>query len=209
MTKTRRSRFWKAFHVWTRDLHLYLGLLVTPFALVYAASGVCLNHAWLPWVGGESSARSAAIAVPQEEDNIRLAKAILSALDVTGEIEFVRRDEEAGRVAIPVAKPGRRIEVRVDLKTGAAEIRERRAGVWDAMLYLHKMPGQHLAAIRGNWLYMRLWKWVADATACLVLFATATGIYLWALLKAERRTGLVCLVGGTVFFAVALVLTLI
>ena len=209
MSTTRRSRFWKVFYLWTRDLHLYLGLVVSPFVLVYALSAVCLNHTWFPWQGTASRTRSATITVPQEEDSVCFAKALMSQVGVTGEIEFVRRDQKENRAVIPVVKPGKRIEIHADLKSGVAEISERRTGVWDAMLYLHKMPGQHLVGFRGNWLYMRLWRWVADATVYLVLFSTATGIYLWAVLRAERKTGLVCLVTGTVFFAVALILVLI
>jgi len=38
------------------------------------------------------------------------------------------------------------------------------------MIYLHKMPGQHNAAVRGNWVWMQLWRWLADSTVYLVLF---------------------------------------
>lgn len=42
-----RSRMYR----WTRNLHLYVGLFLSPFVLVYAASAVLLNHAYLPWEG--------------------------------------------------------------------------------------------------------------------------------------------------------------
>ena len=35
----------KAFYRWTRDLHLYLGLLVSPFVIAFAVSVLFLNHA--------------------------------------------------------------------------------------------------------------------------------------------------------------------
>ena len=90
--------------------------------------------------------------------------------------------------------------VRVDLASGVAEIETRETGIWDAMIYLHRMPGPHNVAIRGNWLLMRLWGWVADATVYLTLFLTASGVYLWALLRAERRAGLICLGSGALSF---------
>ena len=65
---------------------------------------------------------------------------------------------------------------------------------------LHKMPGQHLANLRGNWVYMRLWRWLADATVYLVLFLSISGIYLWAVLRAERRIGLMLLAAGACSF---------
>ncbi len=37
----------------------------------------------------------------------------------------------------------------------------------------------------------RLWSWLADATVYLILFLSATGIYLWSVIRAERKAGLV------------------
>src|SRR5260370_39177870 len=39
---------WKKFYLWTRDLHLYFGLLISPFVLVFAISVFFLNHLGLP-----------------------------------------------------------------------------------------------------------------------------------------------------------------
>ena len=40
--------FWqpmpKAFYIWTRDLHLYLGLFVSPFLVLFALSVFFVNH---------------------------------------------------------------------------------------------------------------------------------------------------------------------
>jgi len=55
------------------------------------------------------------------------------------------------------------------------------------------MPGQHNAAIRGNVWFMRFWRWLADITVYLVLFISISGIYLWLVLRAERRIGLALL----------------
>jgi len=50
---------------------------------------------------------------------------------------------------------------------------------------------------------MRLWAWLADTTIYLLLFATASGIYLWLLLRAERKAGLVFMGVGALSFAVS------
>jgi hypothetical protein len=47
---------------------------------------------------------------------------------------------------------------------------------------------------------MRVWRWLADATVYLVIFITASGIYLWTVLRSERRTGIALLVAGAVSF---------
>jgi len=47
---------------------------------------------------------------------------------------------------------------------------------------------------------MRLWFWVADATVYLVLFITVSGVYLWYLVRAQRRIGMVLMAAGAVSF---------
>jgi hypothetical protein len=58
------------------------------------------------------------------------------------------------------------------------------------------MPGPHNVALRGNSPYMRLWRYLADATSYGVLFLSLSGLYLWAVLRAERRLGLALLAAG-------------
>ena len=198
------------FYRTTRDLHLYLGLFISPVLLVYAISVVLLNHAYLPW-GGEEGAevatRTVRVAVPDEENSLELAKRIREQIGASAEIGYVNLNREKQQLSFPLEKPGERAMVKVDLATRVAEIETRETGVWDAVIYLHKMPGPHNVAIRGNWVYTRLWGWVADATVYLTLFLTATGVYLWALLKAERRAGLLLLgTGALSFFLIVFVL---
>ena len=64
----------------------------------------------------------------------------------------------------------------------------------------NKAPGPHLADIRMNWVPMRIWHWLGDATAYLLLFLSASGIYLWTALRSERRVGIAMLIAGAVSF---------
>lgn len=88
----------------------------------------------------------------------------------------------------------------MDLATGVATLERKDTGAWDALIYLHKMPGPHNATIRGNWLFTRLWGWLADGTVYLLLFLSASGVYLWTVLKADRRSGLISLGVGMLSF---------
>jgi hypothetical protein len=200
----------------TRDLHLLAGLLVSPFVVVLALSVFVLNHAWLPWGGrGSVVARENNVTIAIRtiddtviDDNIELAREVRRRIDVPGEIDFVSRDVRANRLSFPISRPGQRTNVRVDLTTGATVIRTRYTGAWDALVWLHRMPGPHNVAIRGNWWLTRAWAWLADSTVYVLLFLTATGIYLWLTLRAERKAGLIFMGTGFVSF-VALVLALV
>jgi hypothetical protein len=195
----------------TRDLHLHAGLFVSPFVVVFALSVIFLNHAWLPG-GGQSVAvarvDSVTIDGPAMGDNLELAREVRRLIGVPGEIDFISRDVRANRLSFPITRPGQRMNVRVDLETGVTIIRTRHTGAWDAMVWLHKMPGPHNVAIRGNWWLTDVWGWLSDSVVYLLLFLTATGIYLWVTLRAERKAGLIFMGTGLLSF-IALVLALV
>jgi hypothetical protein len=80
-------------------------------------------------------------------------------------------------------------------------ISQRPTGLLESVAYLHKMPGPHNAELRGNWFWIWLWRWLADWTVYLLLFISASGLYLWFAIKAERQIGLGLLAAGAVCFA--------
>ena len=88
----------------------------------------------------------------------------------------------------------------IDLAARTAAISQRDTGLGDALVALHKSPGPHLVDIRMNWLPMSVWQWLADVTVYLLLFISISGVYLWAVLRAERRIGLALIGAGAVSF---------
>lgn len=191
---------------WTRDLHLYFGLFISPFLLLFAASVFFLNHAKVATDNWTSVETVQNIQVPegveraQGKEAIAYGQVILGQLGIAGEIGFTRFVRQTRHFVFPISKPGVEVSVDVDLAGRSALISRRRTGVWEAVAYLHKMPGPHNVAIRGNWLPTRVWRVFADATIYLTLFITVSGIYLWWMLKAERRIGLMLLSAGIVTF---------
>ena len=199
---------------WTRDLHLYFGLFISPFLLLFAVSVFFLNHAkivpdnWLSVETFQNVQIPDAIDRAQGKDAIARAQAILQQVGVTGEIGFTRFVRQTRHFVFPVSKPGVETNVDVDIDARTAIVSRRPTSVWEAFAYLHKMPGPHNVAIRGNWAGTRAWRWFADGTIYLTLFITITGIYLWWTIKAERRTGIALLSAGIVTF-VALIYVVI
>ena len=184
-----------------RALHLYAGLFVSPFVLVFAVSAIVLNHAFLPWGAGATPAtREATVSIPNDTGALAIAKSVRAQAGLKGEIGHVNRNKKTGRIDFPVETPGVSTRVRVEPATGAARIATTKTGVWAAMVYLHKMPGPHNVSIRGNWPIMKAWGWVADANVYLLLFVSLSGLYLWTVIRAERRTGLVFLGAGVASF---------
>lgn len=197
----------KRFYVFTRDLHLYFGLFISPFVLLFAISVFFLVHTWIPGTPLQAAARTEeGVPLPEAaytstgRDQVEALRPVLASLGVSGEVNFVRRVPKEHRLVVPVVIPGRETTVDLSFDKQTAAITERRTGTWDALVHLHKMPGPHNVNVRGNALYIRIWRLLADATAYLVLFISISGIYLWAVLRAERRIGLVLIASGAFSF---------
>jgi hypothetical protein len=192
---------------WIRDLHLYFGLFISPFVLLFAASVIFLNHAKVSIDAWTSVDTVANLHIPEGIDTatgpdaVGRAQAILSQIDLSGEIGFTRYAKATRHFIFPVSRPGLETTVDVDLAMRSATISQRATSLWEALAYLHKMPGPHNAAIRGNWMGTRVWRLFADGTVYVILFLSLTGIYLWWALKAERKIGFVLIAAGALSLA--------
>jgi hypothetical protein len=195
----------RVFYQWTRDLHLYCGLFVSPFLLLFAVSVFYLNHAKLV-LGTPPTETFHNLGIPDDVDRLQgrpavdRAREILVQLPLTGEIGFLRNIRASRHLVFPVSRPGLDAMVDVDLNNRSAVVTRRRTGLLESVAFLHKMPGPHNVAIRGNWKWIQAWRPFADATIYLTLFISATGIYLWWTLKTERKAGLALLTAGAVTF---------
>lgn len=190
-----------------RDLHLYFGLFVSPFVLVFAFSVFFLVHAWLPKASPASAVRVAAdlgldprLEQLSGRSLIDALRPTLDAAGVQGEVGWVQHIASEKRYIIPVSVPGRITTVSLDVEKRQASIEERNTGLADALVTLHKSPGPHLVGMRMNWLFMRVWWWLSDATVYLLLFTTASGIYLWYVFRSDRKPGFAMLIAGAVSF---------
>src|ERR1043166_8053511 len=200
------------FYWLVRDLHLYVGLFVSPFVLLFAISVFFLVHVWLPRLGSVTATTRIVSGLPLPGDLQTLSgrplidalKPALEKAGIRGEVGFVRHMVKEEKLIIPVTIPGRETTVTISLASREATIVTRETGLADALVTLHKAPGPHGPGIRMNWFWMRVWRWMADATVYLFLFVSLSGIYLWYMVRAERQVGLFLLfAGGLTFFGMA------
>ena len=199
----------KRFYTLTRDLHLYLGLFIAPFILVVCISVFSLAYAWLPGASSQPGPPRTVgnVTLPADLENLDVRaridalQTVLARVGVSGEIGWVQYSVKQRTIEFPVVVPGREATVAIDLATRIVTVTRREPGVWDALITLHKSPGPHLAALRMNWLPMAVWRWFADGTVYLLIFVSISGIYLWAVLRSERRIGLALIGTGVLSFA--------
>ena len=199
----------RRFYLITRDIHLYVGLFLSPFILVFSASVFYVVHGIAQRPAPEPSAAPGTFSnLSISPDIARLAgkarvdalRPVLDQIGVQGEIDFVRHVAKEHRLIVPLQLPDRDTVVSLDYDQRMATVTSKPQSVGEAFVYLHKMPGPHNVDVRGNSRLMKAWKVLADATAYLLLFLTLSGIYLWAALRAERRIGMVLIGAGALSF---------
>src|SRR5678816_1905498 len=97
----------QSFNYWTRTLHLYLGLFLSPFIVIFALSVFVIAHAAMPWGGPDApeTIRQVAFTAPAIEDNRAFAREVQRQLDLPGEADYVSR--KPGSITIPIRDPGR------------------------------------------------------------------------------------------------------
>ena len=85
------------FYAIVRDLHLYVGLFLSPFVLVFAISVPLLVHSWVPGAAQPPEKRIATdVALPagfeklKGREQLAAARIVLDRIGVHGEIGFVR-----------------------------------------------------------------------------------------------------------------------
>ncbi|HEY3855054.1 MAG TPA: hypothetical protein VGO67_11715 [Verrucomicrobiae bacterium] len=205
-----------SFYRLTRDLHLYFGLFISPFVLLFSVSVFFFVHSWVPKFAPDTVKTRvvSTVALPSDIEKlsgrplIEALKPALTKLNVPGEIGFIRHMIKEEQLIIPVSIPGRATTVTLNLASHEASIVSRETGLADACMTLHISPGQHGPDIRMNWFYAKIWRWFADATVYLTLFITVSGVYLWYMLRAERKVGYILLfTGALTFFGMAYALS--
>ena len=215
---SKKSWMGKGFYRWNRQLHLYFGIFICPFLLIFAVSTIMLNHRirFTP----EEKVTPVPVSIPEEivarvndpevlagmskaEKAVArraLADHLLGAFDLGGEVAafgFVKK----GKTSLGSTRPGQTTRVIVDLVQQEAEVVVQTHNLFETMRYLHLNPGPHRHPV---WIGTKIWGWIADATVYLTLFLTLSGIYMWYVLKVERKSGLLFMGAGCVSFCAIL-----
>jgi hypothetical protein len=194
----------KKYYKKIEDIHLYAGLFISPFIIIFSISALILNHDFIDWQEDwqkwtfsvdDNVDETVKFYLPSTDiTEIDYAKDILKQLNITGEISNIFGDSIS--MYIPVTKPGYRISIKADLISGIAYINSEKVNFWKKLIWLHKMPGPHNANIRGNWMYTQLWSSIVDLSVICLFLSSITGIILWFCLKNERNIGLIALLIG-------------
>lgn len=179
-----------------RTLHIYLSLAATVAILVFAVTGILMNHKEQLKLDKPSrncrtgQFSSALLQHPIEYekivDELRNVHGLSGAQDPN---EIEKRDD---RLIIPFHRLAKLDEVQIVIPEGDMTITMDSWGVIGALGDLHK--GQDA----GN-----AWRWVIDAVGGTLILVALTGIALWLSLRTRRGKGAIFLILGTTLCVLA------
>ena len=179
-----------------RRTHLFLGMLLLPWMLVYGLSTVIFNHheyfrpfraaspAWLPlWE------KDCAIEVPPGNDSLReTAQRILAEHGLKGAFGAQRQGQ---RLNINVQNFWHPLRLTYDLDQKKLRAEQRRFAGIEVLIRLHERAGYGQPGVLNN-----LWAVIVDLFSVTLLIWIGTGLYLWWKLPVARGWGFVTLGGG-------------
>lgn len=198
----------KSYYSLVRSLHLYFGLFITPFVLLFSISVLVFNHPQavnlLSPVPPARQIETKLDKIPYDTTHLLTARAIIQKLGVEGEVDFINQNDD--RIFFPVKKPGLLTHITVNRHTDSVFITQQAQGAYRGMAYLHSMPGQHNQKVRGNSAFIKIWRVVADVVVYTLLFLTISGVFLWYFLRVERSLGYFSLALGAILFSFLLLL---
>ncbi|MCC7064530.1 MAG: PepSY-associated TM helix domain-containing protein [Planctomycetes bacterium] len=181
---------------WIRWLHIYGSMFGLCATLLFAVTGLTLNHAdWFE--AGEPVVRTLEGTLATKDlsthvDKLTIAENLREAHHLRGKVaEFAVEDDEC----IVVWKgPAYSADATIERATGKYRIEESRRPVMALLDDLHK--GRDCGPV---------WAFVIDAAAVVLTLLSVTGLWLLLYLKKRLRSGLVVALVGTIVMVAAFV----
>ena len=198
---------WLRWDRWMRVLHLYTGLFLVPWITVYAVSAFCLNHKeWFTeglglaqkWENAREVEFTPGSGFPQSP--AEQAAAILRHVDLEGPHTIMGTPDANQLVMIRLCASG---HYRVSWFPPRSRVVIDRLQPTSFYSVVNALHFQH--SYRP---YFAHWAWalIVDATTTSTILWLISGIYLWARRPRRRLAGGLCLIAGTVLFAILAVL---
>lgn len=179
---------------WVRWLHIYGSMLGLCATLLFAVTGLTLNHAeWFE--SGEPVARTLTGTLPAPllagtVDKLVVAETLRATHGLRGMVTTFEVDDE--QCTVIWKGPAYSADATIERADGNYRLEESRRPLMALLDDLHK--GRDCGPV---------WSFVVDASAVVLAFLSLTGLWLLFYLKKKRRSGLVTALVGTIVLVLA------
>ena len=181
-----------------RRIHMYAGLFLAPWVLMYAISTIAMNHrdhlGTGPPVFTKEYERPYKAVFSEGVTPSQQSEQILRDLSLEGAFS-VGRPAADGTLVISrqdLMKPRR---VTYKPASGSVVVEAAEVTAPQVLERMHRRRGYSQPFVRD-----RIWGVLVDAFVVLSLVWVFTGVWMWWELRVTRRLGAICLAGGLVIF---------
>ena len=181
-----------------RKVHLYSGLIILVFLMMYFLSGYVLIHR--PWFGGQSRKPDPVTRIESiagytgARTADALADHVMERFNLHGRLNVPppqRQPKDA--IRFTVFRPGTTHEITVPHDGDAVTIRTTRENLAGLFVHLHRIHGYG-----GGWMFDSYVLFNDLASASCILFALS-GVYLWWKTATRKIWGILCLAASCVY----------
>jgi hypothetical protein len=176
----------------SRWLHIYLSMGSFFIIFFFSLTGITLNHT--EWFEDQQQTNTVKGNLDRNwvnvTDSLKIAKLeivemLRSKHKVKGAVsEFLTDDYQC---TISFSGPGYSADVFVNRENGSYELTETVTGLWGVLNDLHK--GRDTG---------KVWKWVIDISAVLMILVSMTGLLMLFFLRKKRMAGVLVAIAGTI-----------
>lgn len=185
-----------------RRVHLYAGLYLAPWALMYALSTIAMNHRALFQDKGEATpqwhTRSEHVfrgAFPTDAPPQLQARTILAWLGMEG-AHNARWQAQQGTLVIHRQRLVDPVRITFTPSDNRVIIEGQHPKASALLERMHRRRGYERDHAADD-----IWAFIVDAFIVVMLFWVLSGFVLWWQMKATRRLGLAFALGGATIFA--------
>ena len=199
------NRMWTKVDHFMRTVHLYTGIFLVPWMLVYASSALCLNHGqWCRELFGIQPPKWEVVrqesfrptdSFPHEPE--RQAAALVKHVGLDGPHRIQGKPNPRQLV---VFRPSGSGHYRITWRKAHGQLlveQQRPFSAYRLMHYLHFRHGYPAGNYWAEW----IWGATVDAVGLSMWFWVVSGVYIWARRPKKRVLGGVLLVAGLSLFA--------
>jgi len=202
------------------NVHIYGGLLCFSYLIIFGISSLNFNHPFaftrakqeptkwehrvhlpdLPFTSAVMTAEQRIATKAAANHAVRESLGLFGHQRPWGESWWDPHDPDHYHASL--VRPGVEYEVDVYINRELARVTETRTNAWMVMKGLHGFHGEMPGSA-----FVSTWRWYTEFCTFVVLFAGASGVYLWTRRRNERCVGYI-LLGATTACSLALMIYL-
>jgi hypothetical protein len=173
-----------------RKIHLYSGLIIVIFLMMYFVSGFMMVHR--PWFVAAPPAPTTQTATLQStgaQTNEQLAAAVQKQLGLPGRIQFPQKQPD-NLLRFWVNHPGTMTRVDVSTRNSRIDLSTQRVGLVGTLIMLHKVAGYDSQPLFDAYAFF------CDLAGTSMILFPISGIYLWWKTAKNHLWGILCLLAS-------------